>query len=70
MFDERQLVPADQGLSTLGLILKLAGSVFAAAATLMLLVSISDRADGRVIAVFALSIGRSLLHNSAGTHLL
>lgn len=64
------MVPADRGLSTLGLILQLAGSTFAAAATLLLLVTLADGGSAAIILVAALSIGRSLLHNIAGSHLL
>ena len=70
-------VPADQGLSSLGLIMQLAGSVFAAYATLatfvmVLALSVSRGGSERlwVFLVLAMCIARSLVHRMAGTEIL
>lgn len=62
-------VPADQGLSTLGMLLQLAGSMFAALMTMVMLVTLGD-ASGWSLAIFGLSITRSLVHRNAGKDLL
>lgn len=68
-------VPADQGLSSLGLIMQLAGSVFAAVMALMtfsLLVMPRGMGGEKAILllVVAASIARSLFQRQAGTELL
>ena len=70
-------VPADQGLSSLGLIMQLAGSVFAAYATLatfvmVLALSVTHGGSDRlwVFLVLAMCIARSLVHRMAGTEIL
>jgi hypothetical protein len=70
-------VPADQGLSSLGLLMQLAGNVLAAYATLaaftMLLALRLAGANGELLWTFlvlGMCIARSLLHRSAGTQLL
>jgi hypothetical protein len=71
-------VPADQGLSALGLLMQLAGNVLAAYAALitfqMLFVTsqLGDQSKDLlwVILALGLSIGRSLLHRSAGSQLV
>jgi hypothetical protein len=67
-------VPADQGLSSLGLLMQLAGNVFAAYAGLTafsLLVLMRGRGETLwVVCVLGLSIARSLIQRSAGSELL
>lgn len=72
-------VPADQGLSALGMLMQLAGSVLAAYVSLfafILLFSLSGRGGGGgsetmfMFLILGLCIGRSLLHRSAGATLL
>src|SRR2546430_8728497 len=67
-------VPADQGLSSLGLIMQLAGNVLAAYASLMAFVMLLARPGGDdtlwIFLVLGLSIARSLLHKNAGVQLL
>lgn len=65
------MTPADQGLSTLGLLMQLAGSVFAAFMTMVLLVLIGDGSvGGWTFVMFGLSITRSLVQRGAGKDLL
>jgi hypothetical protein len=64
-------VPADHGLASLGLLMQLAGSLFAAAAALVAFVGLQLGHD--ILWIFVLSvasIGRSMAHRSAGTCLL
>jgi len=67
-------MPADQGLSSLGLIMQLGGTVFAGGATLFAFLQMMDghsRSDAMwMILVLALCVGRSLYHRIAGTELL
>ncbi len=70
-------VPADQGLSSLGLIMQLAGTLFAAYISLfmflMLLVPRGMGGDGTTLWIFlvlGLCIARSFYHRAAGTELL
>ena len=69
-------VPADQGLTGLGLLMQLAGSVFAAATALLVLtILFDDRMDADVdtACVFGLlgfSIVRSIIHRTAGAQLV
>ena len=67
-------VPADQGLSSLGLIMQLAGNVLAAYASLMLFMLLLAKPEGDdtlwIFLVLGASVARSLLHKSAGTQLL
>jgi hypothetical protein len=69
-------VPADQGLSALGMLMQLAGNVLAAYVALItfsLLFAMSGGGGSRTLWAFlilGLSIGRSLLHRSAGATLL
>jgi len=67
-------VPADQGLSSLGLLMQLAGTLFAAAGALLAFWSLfAMHGSGQtlwVLVLLAMSIGRSVLHRSAGTQLL
>lgn len=67
-------VPADQGLSSLGLLMQMAGNVFAACAALFtftVLLSFGGRAEVLwVLVVLGLSIARSFIHRAAGTQLL
>lgn len=66
-------VPADQGLSSLGLLMQLAGNVLAAYAALILFfVLLASRGDDTLalFLVLGLSIARSLMHRSAGAQLL
>lgn len=71
-------VPADQGLSSLGLLMQLAGSVFAAYAALMLaMLIVAMQGFGRgggeagwLFLILAASVGRSLAHRAAGASLL
>jgi hypothetical protein len=67
-------VPADQGLSSLGLLMQLAGNVMAALAALVTF-SIMLEAGGRgdvlwFLLIFGISIARSMFHRAAGTQLL
>jgi hypothetical protein len=65
-------VPADQGLSSLGLLMQLGGNVFAAWAALMSFMMLFSQ-SGETLAlllVLGLSIARSFLHRAAGTQLL
>lgn len=68
-------VPADQGLSALGLLMQLGGSLFAAIATLatfMMLITSGGRGGDKalVLLVLGASITRSIFHRAAGTELL
>ncbi len=69
-------VPADQGLSSLGLLMQLSGSVLAAYAALvtlsMLVVPGMGMAGtkGYLMLIIAACIARSLVHRAAGTELL
>ncbi len=70
-------VPADQGLSSLGLIMQLAGTLFAAYVSLfmflMLLMPRGMGGDGTTLWIFlvlGLCIARSFYHRAAGTELL
>jgi hypothetical protein len=69
--------PADQGLSSLGLLMQLAGSVFAAAAGIFVLGTVVESRHGPSshdilwkLAMLVPAIARSLLHRQAGTVLL
>ena len=68
-------VPADHGLSSLGLIMQLGGSVFAAGAALFTFASMFEvsriRAESLwMFLALALCIARSIFHRMAGTELL
>lgn len=67
-------VPADQGLSSLGLLMQLAGNLFAAYAGLLVFMMLfAMRGSGETLYVLVLlgvSIARSILHRNAGTQLL
>ena len=68
-------VPADQGLAGLGLLMQLAGNVFAAAAALATFVVVftEPNAGGQTLWLFlmlGMSIARSLVHRAAGTQLV
>ena len=68
-------VPADQGLSALGLLMQLGGSLFAAIATLatvMMMLSGGGRGGDKAIILLVLgaTITRSVFHRAAGTELL
>jgi hypothetical protein len=66
-------VPADQGLSSLGLLMQLAGNVLAAYVALLTFMGLSLGGNGEtlwILLVLGLSIARSFLHRSAGTQLL
>ncbi|HVK87052.1 MAG TPA: hypothetical protein VM513_23190, partial [Kofleriaceae bacterium] len=70
-------VPADQGLSTLGLLMQLAGSVFAGFGALFLFIllvaaaAMGGRGEaGMMILLAAASVARSFVHRMAGTDLL
>lgn len=67
-------VPADQGLSSLGLLMQLGGNLFAVFGILIAFyVTFAARGSGQVLWVLLLlgsCIGRSFLHRSAGTQLL
>jgi len=69
-------VPADQGLSALGMLMQLAGNVFAAYVALItftILFAAGGSGGSETLWIFlilGLSIGRSLLHRSAGAQLL
>ncbi len=67
--------PSDQGLTTLGLLMQLGGSLFAAYGSLLLLFfvflplgRVGDK--GLVLLAIALSVARSAFHRAAGTELL
>ncbi len=68
-------VPSDQGLTTLGLLMQLGGTIFAAYGALMLLFFVflplgrpGDK--GLLLLLVAVSIGRSAFHRMAGSELL
>lgn len=67
-------VPADHGLSSLGLLMQLAGNVMAAYAGIVAFVMmLAMRARGEMLWVFVvmgMCIARSLMHRAAGTQLL
>jgi len=69
-------VPADQGLSSLGLVMQLAGTVFAAYASLVLFIMIflpsgfGRVSKGYILIVLALCVARSAFHRVGGTELL
>jgi hypothetical protein len=67
-------VPADQGLSSLGLLMQLAGNLFAAYAGLLAFAMLfALRGSGETLWVLVLlgaSITRSIFHRNAGTQLL
>jgi len=69
-------VPADQGLSALGMVMQLAGNVLAAYVALItftILFAAGGSGGSETLWIFlilGLSIGRSLLHRSAGAQLL
>ena len=67
-------VPADQGLSSLGLLMQLGGHVFAAYAALaafFILITANLRHESPwILLVFGLSVARSLVQRSAGVRLL
>ena len=67
-------VPADQGLSSLGLLMQLAGNLFAAFGALLAFWSLfAMHGSGDtlwVLVLLGMSIARSLLHRSAGSQLL
>src|SRR5262249_26046786 len=81
MSEEKQVVelvdagvPADQGLSSLGLLMQLAGNLFAAYAGLLAFWALfALRGTGEtlwILMLLGVSVARSLLHRSAGTQLL
>lgn len=69
-------VPADQGLSSLGLVMQLGGTIFAAYASLVMFMmmflpgGIGRMSKGYILLVLALCIARSAAHRAAGTELL
>lgn len=68
-------VPADQGLSSLALLMQLAGNLFAAGAALFAFVVLFAQRGAQVetlwiFVVLGLAIARSMLHRAAGAHLL
>lgn len=68
-------VPADQGLTTLGLLMQLGGTLFAAYGSLMMLFFVflpvgRTGEKGMILLAVALSVGRSAFHRLAGTELL
>ncbi len=70
-------VPADQGLSSLGLLMQLGGSLFAAFATLgtfvtILTMGVGGRGDERlwILLILGMCVARSMFHRMAGTELL
>ena len=71
-------VPADQGLSSLGMLMQLAGNLFAASASLLTfyMLIMSTRMGGRgdetlwILLLLGGAITRSLVHRSAGAQLL
>lgn len=73
--DTADRAPSDQGLSTLGLLMQLGGTIFAAYGSLMLLffvfLPLGRSGDkGLLLLAVALSVGRSAFHRMAGTQLL
>ncbi len=70
-------VPADQGLSSLGLLMQLGGSLFAAVmslATFMALLAMGGRGGGSeklvILLILGASLTRSIFHRAAGTEIL
>ncbi len=68
-------VPSDQGLSSLGLLMQLAGNVLAAYAALITFIALVAKPGGggdtlSIFLILGLSIARSLVHRAAGTQLL
>lgn len=68
-------VPADQGISTLGLLMQLGGTLFAAAASLgtfMMMLTPGGRGSEKlwILLILGLCITRSGFHRAAGTELL
>jgi hypothetical protein len=67
-------VPADQGLSSLGLLMQLAGNVMAALVTLVAFLMLFQPQGNPqtlwVLLILGLSIARSMVHRAAGTQLL
>ncbi len=69
-------VPADQGLSALGLVMQLAGTVFAAYASLVMFIMLflpsgfGRVGKGYILLVLALCIVRSAAHRAGGSELL
>src|SRR6266545_3407762 len=67
-------VPADQGLSSLGLLMQLAGNFFAAYAGLLTFIMLfAMRGSGEtlwMVVLFGSCIARSMFHRSAGSQLL
>ena len=65
-------VPADQGLSSLGLLMQLAGNVLAAYGSLIAFALIFLPTGDKLwmMLLTGLSIARSLMHRSAGSQLL
>jgi hypothetical protein len=69
-------VPADQGLSALGLVMQLAGTVFAAYASLVMFIMLflpsgfGGIGKGYILLVLALCIARSAFHRVGGSELL
>jgi hypothetical protein len=68
-------VPADQGLSSLGLLMQLAGNVFAVVFALFTFYALFAVTGGGseslwLLLMLGLSIARSMLHRAAGTQLL
>ncbi|MEO7095103.1 MAG: hypothetical protein ABI175_17720, partial [Polyangiales bacterium] len=68
-------VPADQGISTLGLLMQLGGTLFAAAAalgTFIMVLTPGGRGSDKlwVLLVLGLCITRSMFHRVAGTEIL
>jgi hypothetical protein len=77
MFEQQARVPADRGLSSLGLLLQLAGSVLAAGVAVFMLGIILDdhrhggsHAFGWMLLLLLASVGRSLMQRRAGLMLL
>ncbi len=69
-------VPADQGLASLGLVMQLAGTVFAAYASLVMFIMLflpsgfGRVGKGYILLVLALCIARSAFHRVGGSELL
>ncbi|NVB80555.1 MAG: hypothetical protein HOV81_19330 [Kofleriaceae bacterium] len=67
-------VPADQGLSSLGMLMQLAGSLFAATVAMMAISTLfAMRGNGEMLwmlLLFGACVARSLFHRAAGTVLL
>jgi hypothetical protein len=70
-------VPADQGLSSLGMLMQLAGNMFAAMLSLFTFITLMASSRGGaggetlwILLLLGLSIARSLVHRSAGATLL